>query len=118
MEKKKRNAMLAGASAGIVNGLFGAGGGMLLVPLLTRLCGLEERKTFATALSVVLPLCLVSLGVYCLHGAVDWTTAWPYLVGGFFGGIGGGLLLRRMPVRLLHGALGLLILWGAVRAWQ
>ena len=44
MLKKKWRAGAAGAAAGIVNGLFGAGGGMLLVPLLSAWCGVEERK--------------------------------------------------------------------------
>ena len=108
---------IAGAAAGLANGLFGAGGGMVLVPLLTKLCHMDERKCFATALSVILPLCLVSLGVYCLSGSLALDIATPYLIGGFFGGIGGGLLMKRLPVRVLHGVLGLIILWGGIRLW-
>ncbi len=110
-------AALAGAAAGVANGLFGAGGGMVLVPLLTRLCGIAPRKCFATALCVILPMCLVSLTVYCFSGSLDIGLALPYLLGGFLGGIGGGLLMKHMPVRLLHGALGLVILWGGIRLW-
>ena len=117
MKRWNWRAALAGSAAGLANGLFGAGGGMILVPLLTKTCALEERKTFATALVIILPLCLVSLAVYCLSGSLEVKTAVPYLIGGFFGGIGGGLLLKRMPVRLLHGALGLIILWGGLRLW-
>lgn len=104
---------VSGALAGAANGVFGAGGGMLLVPLLTRWTGLEDRRAFATALSVILPLSLVSLGVCWLQGGV--AVSWPCLAGGFAGGLLGGGLLRRMPTRLLHGALGLLILYGGLR---
>ena len=104
---------LSGALAGVANGLFGAGGGMILVPLLTRWAGLEDRRAFATAISIILPLCLVSLVIYWQQGAV--TVAWPYLVGGFCGGLIGGWLLRRIPVGLLHRALGLVILYGGLR---
>jgi len=104
---------VSGALAGVANGLFGAGGGMVLVPLLARWAGLEDRRAFATAISIILPLCIVSLVVYWQHGAV--TLAWPYLVGGFAGGLIGGWLLRRIPVGLLHKALGLVILWGGLR---
>ncbi len=108
-------AALAGAAAGLANGLFGAGGGMVLVPALSRLCAVEERKSFATALSIILPLCLVSISVYCLSGSLAIDIATPYLLGGLLGGFFGGFLLKRMPLRLLHGAMGLVILWGGIR---
>ena len=47
---------LAGALTGAVNGFFGGGGGCVLVPLLTGVCGLEPKKAFATSVAVVLPL--------------------------------------------------------------
>ncbi|MBE6933254.1 MAG: sulfite exporter TauE/SafE family protein [Ruminococcaceae bacterium] len=117
MKEGRWRACAAGAAAGIANGLFGAGGGMVLIPLLMKLCGIEERKCFATALSIILPVCLVSLGVYCLTGSLALDIATPYLIGGFFGGIGGGLLMKRIPTRWLHGILGLIILWGGIRLW-
>lgn len=104
---------VSGALAGVANGLFGAGGGMILVPLLTRWAGLEDRRAFATAISIILPLCLVSLAVYARQGAL--TVAWPYLAGGFAGGLLGGLLLRHIPAGWLHRALGLVILYGGFR---
>ena len=118
MQRLQWRAACAGAAAGLANGLFGAGGGMLLVPLLGAWCGVEDRKCFATALCVMAPLCMVSLGVYALHGALAANESIPYLIGGLFGGAIGALLLRRMPVRLLHAILGLLILWGGLRLWR
>lgn len=105
-------ACLAGSAAGLVTGFFGAGGGMVLIPLLTRLCGLPDRKAFASSVSIVLPVCLCSLAIGALRGGLSLSGAWPYLLGGLLGGLAGGLLFRRVPVRLLHGALGLFILWG------
>ena len=118
MTSKKYRAALAGAAAGLANGLFGAGGGMLLVPLLSGPCAAEERKAFATALCVMTPLCLASLGVYALSGTLALRLSLPYLIGGFFGGIAGGMLLKRVPVRALHGVLALLIAWGGLRLWR
>ncbi len=111
---KKWRSIAAGAGAGLANGLFGAGGGMILVPLL----GVEGAKRFATALCVMTPLCLVSLVVYAIHGTLAMRESVPYLTGGFLGGLCGGLLLRRVPVRLLHAFLGLLIIWGGLRLWR
>ena len=108
-------AAAAGAAAGVCNGLFGAGGGMVLVPLLQKLCRLEDRKCFTTALAIILPVCLVSITVYCLHGDLAWGESVPYLIGGFLGGIGGGLLMKRVPTLWLHRILGVVILWGGWR---
>jgi uncharacterized membrane protein YfcA len=46
LRKKTVLTAIAGAVAGIINGLFGAGGGMILVPMLTRGTGLEDREIF------------------------------------------------------------------------
>ena len=62
---------VTGGLAGLCNGLFGAGGGLFLVPLLTQWAGLEQRKAFATSVAVILPLSLVSAAVYWLKGGVD-----------------------------------------------
>ena len=52
---------IAGFSAGVLNGLFGAGGGMVLVPLMSILTDLDEYQMFSTSVSVLLPICIVSL---------------------------------------------------------
>lgn len=106
---------LSGAAAGAANGLFGAGGGMILVPLLTRWAGLEDKKAFATSISIIAPLCLVSIAVYCIQGSMDFMQALPYLIGGFFGGLIGGKLFQKVPAKFLHRALGIIILYGGVR---
>ena len=113
--RKNYGAALAGAAAGLANGLFGAGGGMLLLPLLTHLCGLKAHVAFACSVCVILPLSLVSLGVYFLHGSLDFIQALPYLIGGGAGGVIAGLLLKKLSAVWLHRALGLLIVWGGLR---
>ena len=117
MAKWNWKAAAAGGSAGLANGLFGAGGGMILVPLLSGWLKTRDKECFTTALAVILPMTVVSLVVYGLHGQLPWRGALPYLLGGFLGGVGGGLLLKRVPARWLHLVMGLLILWGGVRLW-
>ena len=114
-EKPKLGAAVSGLLAGLVNGLFGAGGGMLLLPLLTHLCGLKAHEAFACSVCVILPLSLVSLGVYFLHGSLEFIQALPYLIGGAAGGVIAGLLLKKLSAVWLHRALGLLIVWGGLR---
>lgn len=106
---------LAGFLAGSVTGLFGAGGGMVLVPLLCLLTDLEEDAIFPASLSVILPVCLVSLTVTAFTDGLPWRQALPYLVGSALGGIAAGLWGKRIPAKWLHRLLGLLILWGGFR---
>lgn len=106
---------VSGLLTGLVNGFFGAGGGMILIPLLTRLCRMEDKQAFASSLSVILPISVTSLIVYLLPGGVDLAGVWPYLIGGLAGGILGGILFRKVSAGFLHQALGILILWGGLR---
>lgn len=105
----------AGFCAGAVTGLFGAGGGMVLVPLLTLLTDLEDRQVFPCSISIILPICLVSLSFALLRGGADLSDAAPYLLGSFAGGLLAGKWGQHIPVKWLHRGLGLLILWGGVR---
>ncbi len=107
--------VLAGLGAGAVNGLFGAGGGMVLVPLLGLSHGLTEEEVFPASISIILPICLVSLAVTAWTGTIAWQQALPYLAGSAAGGICAGLWGRKIPVKWLHRGLGILILWGGVR---
>lgn len=112
---KKWGILAAGVCAGAVNGLFGAGGGMVLVPLLTALTDLSENEIFPASISIILPICLVSLTVTALRTGLDWAAALPYLIGSAVGGLCAGLLGRKIPVKWLHRGLGLLIIWGGFR---
>ena len=111
----KTGLIIAGISAGAVAGLFGAGGGMLLVPLLTALTDTPEDSIFPTSLSIMLPICLVSLSVTAFTTQIPWTASLPYLIGSTVGGITAGVLGSRIPALWLHRALGILILWGGIR---
>lgn len=107
---------LAGGAAGLVNGFFGGGGGMVLVPLLAGWCGLGQRKAFATSVAIILPLCALSAAIYLFRGGVDLWMALPYLVGGLLGGLLGGRLFRRMNMVWLRRLFALLLLYGGVKA--
>ncbi len=115
--KRKRAWMivLAGVAAGIVNGLFGAGGGMVLIPLLTASCQLTEEEIFPSSVSIILPICLVSLGFSAIQGNFPIKEAFPYLIGSAAGGALTGILGRKIPVLWLHRVLGGLILFGGIR---
>ena len=113
--KKHCGMVLAGIGAGIVNGLFGAGGGMVLVPLLTWLTDLEDKDIFPTSVSIILPICIISLLVSFRSGIVSWKTVLLYLAGSIAGGVLAGVFGKRIPTLWLHRLLGVLILWGGIR---
>lgn len=106
---------LCGAIAGAVNGLLGAGGGMLLVPLLRKYANLEEHQIFPSSVAIILPICFVSLWVTAQHTPLPWIEALPYLLGCIPGGLLAGLLGIKIRVKWLHRFLGLILLWGGFR---
>lgn len=106
---------LSGAAAGAVNGLFGAGGGMLLVPMLLTCDDLDETSVFPSSVCMILPICIVSLFVGTSIRAIPWSQALPYLLGSIPGGIFAGFLDKKIPVNWLHRVLGIFIIWGGIR---
>lgn len=112
-EKNLRRA--AGAGAGLVNGLFGGGGGMVLLPLLTGWGGLGQRAAFATCIAVIYPMCAVSAAVYCFQVRPELPVLLPCLLGGTVGGLIAGLTFGKVPVRILKLIFGAFLIYGGVR---
>lgn len=113
---KKKNWLgvaFCGLCAGAVTGLLGAGGGMVLVSLLAKFGKLEETQVFPASVSIILPVCVISLLMHSASAAP--AQALPYLLGSAAGGVAAGLLGRKIPVKWLHRGLGALILWGGIR---
>lgn len=100
-KKTKILAVFAGAAIGAVNGLFGAGGGMLVVPVLT-LFGLGAKRAHATAIMIILPLCAVSAVVYGMKGSYDYSIFPATVIGVVVGGIVGALALKKANNVLLR----------------
>ena len=101
MQAKAKYAV-SGALAGAVNGLFGGGGGMVLVPLLSGWCGMEGKRSFATCVAV-------------LRQGFELAAALPYLLGGLAGGLVGGRLFRCVSVEWLRGLFAAFLVYGGVR---
>ncbi len=116
MKSKKLWFAIAGGAAGLINGFFGGGGGMILVPLLAGKCRLDQRKAFATSVAVIAPLCALSAVIYWFRGDLDLAAALPYLAGGLVGGLIGGKLFKKLSMKWLRKVFALLILYGAVRS--
>ena len=113
--KNRFKLALIGFAAGAVNGLFGAGGGMILVPLLSKAGKLDEQEVFPASVSIILPICLVSLCVSLLENNTPPESSVWYLIGSAIGGFGAGIWEEKIPTLWLHRILGIFILWGGIR---
>lgn len=96
-----RHAAVVGAAAGLLGGLFGVGGGLIIVPGLMGLAKMERRLAHGTSLAATLPIAAASLVTYLAHGNVDWAVAVFLAVGAIAGAVIGTHLLRVIPKRLL-----------------
>lgn len=108
-------AALSGLLAGVVNGIFGGAGGMVLIPALRLWTDVEDDALFSMSVSVMVPVCLLSLGFAAAGAPLPWGDAAPYLLGSAAGGVLVGFFGRRIPAKWLHRIFGLLLLWGGVR---
>ena len=117
MEKRKTwFYCLIGAAAGFLNGLFGAGGGTVVVPLL-EMTGLESKKSHATSIAIILPLSVFSACVYLWGTSPHWGEALSYLPLGAAGAAAGAWLLKKIDNSLLRRIFGGVILASAARLW-
>lgn len=92
----------AGLLVGFINGFMGAGGGMILVPILTLLLGMNSRVAHSTAVFVIAPICLVSGITYIIKGVVDWNILLPVAIGTLVGGIVGTFLLKKLKSDVIN----------------
>jgi uncharacterized membrane protein YfcA len=88
--------VLAGSVVGLLTGLFGVGGGFVIVPALTLALGLSMPVAIGTSLLVIVGNAVVALGFRGLD-AVDWDLAAPFTVTMLIGSFVGSLLGNRLP---------------------
>lgn len=111
---KKILSYVSGLVAGIVNGFLGAGGGMIIVPMLIR-SGLDRRHAHATSVCIILPICILSAYMYITSGKVTINDAMPYLLWGVIGSVIGSLILQKINQNLLRKIFGILLIWASYR---
>ena len=103
MKKGKGYFYLLGAVAGVLNGLFGSGGGTVVVPMLQG-ADIESKKCHATSIAIILPLSFFS-ALFLMNGLdFSWGTAFSYL--------------KKIPNGLLRRIFGGIIIFSAVRLWM
>ena len=115
LTKKRVLYVVGGLFVGFLSGFFGGGGGMLVVPLLVFIGKLEEKHAHATAIAVILPLCIVSGLVYVLGGNYDISVGIPTGIAFVVGGAIGSFALKKIPTKLLGVIFSILMIAGGVR---
>lgn len=99
-----------GLSAGIASGLFGVGGGIVMVPLLTMLAGLSQHQAHATSLAAIVPIAIVAALVFVEAGEIDYPIAALLAAGSLVGAPLGARLMARTSEGVLTVAFAILML--------
>ena len=99
-----------GLAAGLLSGLFGVGGGTVIVPILVLLHAYEHRRPAGTSLAAIIPTAAVGVISYAVHDSVAWIPALILALGAVVGAQGGTWLLARVPQNALRwGFVGFLV---------
>ena len=116
MNNKKQNllSILGGVLVGVLNGMLGAGGGMLAVPMLKKL-GLQQTNAHATAVAVIFPLSALSTLAYLYLSRFELGDAAAYLLPGAAGALAGALLLAKIPGKWLRKLFACFMIWAGIR---
>lgn len=93
---------LIGAIAGFLSGLFGVGGGIIIVPLLITLAKFDPKRAAGTSLAAIVPTAITGVVSYAVHGDVAWVVAVVLCLGSITGAQLGSLLLHRLPKRVVQ----------------
>ena len=106
---------IIGIIAGLISGLFGAGGGMILVPAFSFLNKMDEKESRATSIFCILPLVITSCILYLKHQYIEWEIGIKCAIGGVIGGIIGSILLKKMNDKILRILFTTFLLYTSVR---
>ncbi|MBR5192635.1 MAG: TSUP family transporter [Clostridia bacterium] len=107
--------IIVGALAGFLNGMFGGGGGMIVVPMLIHFLKFEEKHAHATAIFIILPLSILSAILYTTYGNFDLFSTIYVTIGVIGGGIIGALLLKKLSSKYLTWIFSLIMLIAGVK---
>ena len=94
---------LLGAVAGTTGGLFGVGGAVVAVPVLTSVFGTTQVVAQGLSLALAAPSTTVTLLTYAAHGEVNWAMGVPLAIGGLLSISWGVKMAHAIPERLLRG---------------
>ncbi len=112
--KKKLITIFLGTLIGVINGLLGAGGGMLAVPCLKKL-GFDQKDAHRNAVAVILPIAVFSAILYVVNGRVEISESLVYIPWGLAGAVLGTLCLKKISAKWLGVLFGGFMIYAGMR---
>ena len=115
--------MLGGLAAGFMNGLLGAGGGILLVFVMNTIMApqapnnplaVDARDIMANALAAMLPVTAFSAIRYAVLGALPTENLTRYLLPAISGGLCGAWLLERMKANVVRKIFAVIVIFSGI----
>ncbi len=85
-----------GLGAGILSGLFGVGGGIVMVPAMVLLAGMAQQRASATSLASIVPIAAVGAIIFGRADSVDLPAAGVLVIGSLVGVQIGARLMSRI----------------------
>lgn len=113
--KRLTKLMIIGFMTGLLNGLFGAGGGTIIVPFMVFLLGIEDHKAHATAISIILPLTIFSSIIYIKSGIFNLPITLNVTLGSVIGGLLGASILNKVPIKYLRKIFEIIMIAASIR---
>ena len=111
--------LLLGLAVGVLVGLLGIGGGVVLVPALVYLLGMDQHLAQGTSLFILLPpIGFGALREYWKQGQVDLRAGILCAVGMLLGAYGGSLVALQLASRHLKGMFGCFLVLSAILLWR
>jgi uncharacterized membrane protein YfcA len=107
---------VSGVFVGAINGLFGGGGGMIAVPILSFALKKPTKISHATAILIILPITIVSMVIYLVKGYFEPIETVVVGAGVVVGGLLGALLLGKLKSKAIGLIFSALMLIGGIRA--
>lgn len=113
-QKTNYSSLLYGILIGLVNGVFGAGGGMIAVPVLKKQ-GLDQKLAHANAVAVILPITIISAVLYLVKGNVTLRDSWAFIPTGLIGSVIATLALQKFSNKVLQKTFAAFMIYAGVR---
>lgn len=112
--KETGKSSLLGVLVGLVNGCFGAGGGLIAVPALKKM-GFEQKSAHANAVALILPITVVSAVLYLVKGYVSLSDSFIFLPTGLLGSLLGTAALKKISPFWLKKVFGGFMVYAGIR---
>ncbi len=107
--------IVVGLGAGLLAAALGIGGGVVFVPVLVVVVGLEQAVAQGTSLAVIAPTAAIATYAHVRYGRVDWKAAFPVGVGAVAGAVLGARLALAAEPLVLRRLFAALLVFLAVR---